>query len=108
MRQQNKVLEKYFQESTLQVVLNVVYVYYNQMPELPTTHTLEALYRRVAELEADLRVIGSTIQYLEHALGGYTARELDRADGARQHREIAQEVEADLFSEDLQNPLEAE
>ena len=78
------------------------------MPVLPTTHTLEVLYRRIAELEADLRLVSSTIQYLEHALGGYTRRELDRADGERQHWEIAQEVEADLFSEDLQNPLEAE
>jgi hypothetical protein len=76
------------------------------MPKLPTTHTLEALYRRVAELEADIRLIQSTSQYLERALGGYTAREPDRAEGVRQHWEIAQELEADLFAEDLQTPPE--
>jgi hypothetical protein len=73
------------------------------MPEVPTTHTLEQLYHRIAELEADLRVINSTIQYLERALGDYTRRELDRADVERQHWEIAQEVETDLFAEDLAN-----
>jgi hypothetical protein len=76
------------------------------MPEVPTNHTLERLYHRVAELEADLRVIGSTIHYLERALGDYTRRELDRADEERQHWEITQEVEADLFAEDLANPPE--
>jgi hypothetical protein len=76
------------------------------MPELPTTQTLEALYRRIAELEADIRLIQSTSQYLERALGGYTARALDRAEGVRQHWEIAQEVEADLFAENLQPPEE--
>ena len=76
------------------------------MPEVPTTDTLERLYHRVAELEADIRSLGGTIQYLERALGDYTCRELDRADGERQHREITEKVEADLFSYDLSHPQE--
>jgi hypothetical protein len=54
-------------------------------------------------LEAELRSIGGTIQYLERALGDYTGRELDRGGLERQHWEITQEVETDLFAEDLAN-----
>jgi hypothetical protein len=76
------------------------------MPEVPTIDTLETLQRRIAELEADIRLIGSTIQYLERALGNYTCRALDRADQELRHREIAEEVGADLFAEALGNPPE--
>ena len=40
------------------------------MPEVPTSHTLDQLYHRVAELEADLRVINSNIEYLERVVLG--------------------------------------
>ena len=35
------------------------------MPEGPTTYTLERLYHRIAELEADLRLANANIEYLE-------------------------------------------
>jgi hypothetical protein len=75
------------------------------MPEVPTTYTLERLYHRVAELEADLRVISSTIEVLERVVLG------KRPPGALREpkdnwQEIAQEVEADLFAEYLQHPQE--
>jgi uncharacterized coiled-coil protein SlyX len=38
------------------------------MPEVPSIQTLEALERRISELEADLAVIGRVIQHLEHVV----------------------------------------
>jgi hypothetical protein len=38
------------------------------MPEVPTTQSLERLYHRVAELEADIRLIQSTIEALERVV----------------------------------------
>jgi hypothetical protein len=35
------------------------------MPEVPTTHTLERLYHRIAELEAGSTLINAVIQNLE-------------------------------------------
>jgi hypothetical protein len=72
---------------------------------VPTTYTLERLYHRVAELEADLRVINTTIETLERVVLG------KRPAGALREpqdnwKEIAQEVEADLFAEYLQHPPE--
>jgi len=68
----------------------------------PTTYTLERLYHRVAELEADLRVINSNIEYLERVVLGKQPAEAPR-EPKDNWREIAQEVEADLFADYLQN-----
>ena len=40
------------------------------MPEGPTTYTLERLYHRIAELEADLRLVNANIGYLERVVLG--------------------------------------
>jgi hypothetical protein len=73
------------------------------MPEVPTTDALERLYHRVAELEADIRSLGSPIEYLERVV--LNKRPLDALGEPKDNwDEIAQEVEADLFAEDLQNP----
>jgi hypothetical protein len=75
------------------------------MPEAPTSHTLEQLYHRVADLEADLRVINSNIEYLERVVLG--KRPLGALGEPKDNwKEIAQEVEADLFAEYLQHPPE--
>jgi hypothetical protein len=75
------------------------------MPEVPTSQTLEQLYHWVAELEADLRVINSNIEYLERVVLG---KQPPDALGEPKDNwdEIAQEVEADLFAEALQHPQE--
>jgi hypothetical protein len=75
------------------------------MPEVPTTYTLERLYHRVAELEADLRVISNTIEVLERVV--LDERPPNKRGEYHDNRnEIAQEVEADLFAEYLQHPEE--
>jgi hypothetical protein len=75
------------------------------MPEVPTTCTLERLYHRVAELEADLRIVTGNIEYLERVVLGN--RPLSAPGEPEDNwKEIAQEVEADLFAEYLQNPPE--
>jgi len=75
------------------------------MPEGPTTYTLERHYHRIAELEADLRLVNANIEYLERVvLGKQPAGAL--GEPKDNWKEIAQEVEADLFAEYLQNPPE--
>jgi hypothetical protein len=75
------------------------------MSEVPTTYTLERLYHRVAELEADLRIVTGNIEYLERVfLGKRPSAAL--GEPKDNWKEIAQEVEADLFAEYLQNPPE--
>ena len=56
--------------------------------------------RRIAELEADIRLIGSTIQRLERIAG------LVRADEERRNRERREHVAEELFSFDLCHPEE--
>jgi hypothetical protein len=73
------------------------------MPEAPSNHTLERLYHRVAELEADLRVINSNIEYLERVvLGGRPAS----APGEPRDNwaEIAEHVKEELFNYNLNHP----
>ena len=77
------------------------------MPEVPTTYTLERLYHRVAELEADLRVINSNIEYLERVVLG------KRPSGALGEpkdnwAEIAEHVKEELFNYNLNHLLEDE
>ena len=75
------------------------------MPEVPTTYTLERLYHRVAELEADLRVISRNIEYLERVV-------LDkRSFGAVREpkdnwKEISEHVGEELFNHDISHPQE--
>jgi hypothetical protein len=38
------------------------------MPEVPTTDTLEQLERRIAELEADIRLLRHTIEHLKRTV----------------------------------------
>jgi hypothetical protein len=71
-------------------------------PPTPTELTLEALYRRIAELEADLSTTREVIQRLEHIAG------LVRADEARRDREREEHVREELFSYDLNHPQEEE
>lgn len=78
------------------------------MPALPTANTLEALERRIAELEAELRLIGGTIQYLERTLGDCTHRQLDRTDEERRDREREEHVRDELFNYDLSHSPEDE
>ena len=61
---------------------------------------LEKVERRIAELEADLSVIGGVIQRLEHIAG------LVRADEERRDRERREHVAEELFSYDLNHPRE--
>ena len=75
------------------------------MPEVPTTFTLERLYHRVAELEADLRVINSNIEYLERVVLG------KRPSGAPGEpkdnwKEISEHVKEELFNYALNHPEE--
>ena len=77
------------------------------MPEVPTTYTLERLYHRVAELEADLRVINSNIEYLERVVLG------KRPSGALGEpkdnwKEISEHVKEELFNYNLNHPQEDE
>ena len=75
------------------------------MPEVPTTYTLERLYHRVAELEADLRVINSNIEYLERIVLG---KRLSGALGEPKDNweEISEHVEEELFNYNLNHPQE--
>jgi hypothetical protein len=75
------------------------------MPEAPTTHTLEQLYHRIGELEADLRLVNNTIEHLERIVLGKRPPNAPVTD-RNNWDEIAQEVEADLFAEELQHPQE--
>ena len=75
------------------------------MPELPTTQSLERLYHRVAELEADLRMVNSNIEYLERVLLG------TRPSGALGEprdnwKEISEHVKEELFNYSLSHPQE--
>ena len=75
------------------------------MPEVPTSHTLEQLYHRVAELEADLRVINSNIEYLERVVLG------KRPPGALGEskdnwEEISEHAKEELFNYDINHPQE--
>ena len=63
---------------------------------------LSEVERRIAELEADLSVIGGVIQRLEHIAG------LVRADEERRDRERREHVAEELFSYDLAHPEEHE
>jgi len=75
------------------------------MSEVPTTYTLERLYQRVAELEADLRVIGSTIETLERVVLGKRPANLARQ--ARDNRdEISQHLREELFNYAINHPEE--
>jgi hypothetical protein len=72
------------------------------MPEVSNTDTLERLYRRIAELEADLRLTGSTIEVLERIVLGKRLPNAPVTD----HDNWEEIAEADLFAEDLQNQRE--
>ena len=54
--------------STIKVIVS--HVDNRSMPEVPTTYTLERLYHRIAELEADLRLVNANIEYLERVVLG--------------------------------------
>jgi len=75
------------------------------MPEVPTTYALERLYHRVAELETDLRIIKSNIDYLERVV-------LDkRPPGVLREpednwKEITEHVKEELFNYDISHPQE--
>jgi hypothetical protein len=73
------------------------------MPEVPTTYTLERLYHRVAELEADLRVITGNIEYLERVvLGKRPLGVLGEPKG--NWKEISEHVKEELFNYSLNHP----
>jgi hypothetical protein len=61
-----------YKRSVIQLKMYIKALYisadYRSMHEAPSTQTLEALERRMAELEADLVIIGGVIQHLERAL----------------------------------------
>jgi hypothetical protein len=77
------------------------------MPEVPTGHTLEQLYHRVAELEADLRVIGSTIETLERVVLG--KQPANPASPERDNwSEISEHVREELFNYAINHPEEDE
>ena len=73
------------------------------MPEVPTNHTLEQLYHRVAELEADLRIINSNIETLERVV-------LDKRPSnppSQDHdtwKEISEHVREELFNYAINHP----
>jgi hypothetical protein len=75
------------------------------MLEVPTTFTLERLYHRVAELEADLRVINSNIEYLERVVLGKQPLNPARPDRDN-WAEISEHVKEELFNYALQHPEE--
>ena len=68
------------------------------MPEVPTTNTLATLQRRIAELEADLAILGGVIERLERIAG------LVRADEERRDRERRDHVREELFNYSLAHP----
>jgi hypothetical protein len=75
------------------------------IPAEPTADTLERLYHRVAELEADLRVINSNIEYLERVVLG------KRPSGALREpednwKDISEHVKEELFNYHLNTPRE--
>lgn len=72
------------------------------MREIPTTDTLEALQRRIAELEADLSTTRDVIQRLERIAG------LVRADEELRRRERSEHVRKELFNYDLAHPQEGQ
>ena len=75
------------------------------MPEVPTTYTLERLYHRVAELEADLRVINSNIECLERVVLG---KQPSGALGEPKDnwKDITEHVKEELFNYNLNHPQE--
>jgi hypothetical protein len=75
------------------------------MPEVPTTYTLERLYQRVAELEADLRVINSNIEYLEHIVLGKRPSNPPRQERDN-WKEISEHVKEELFNYAINHPEE--
>ena len=77
------------------------------MPEVPTTFTLERLYHRVAELEADLRVVSSTIETLERVVLGERPSNPPRQ-GHDNWKEISEHVREELFNYAINHPEEDE
>jgi hypothetical protein len=75
------------------------------MPEAPTSHTLEQLYHRVVELEADLRVINSNIEYLERVVLGKQPSNPARQDHDN-WKEISEHVREELFNYAINHPEE--
>jgi hypothetical protein len=77
------------------------------MPEVPTAYTLERLYHRVAELEADLRIISGNIEYLERVVLG---KRPPAAFGEPKDnwKEISEHVREELFNYALNHPEEDE
>ena len=75
------------------------------MPEVPTTYTLERLYHRVAELEADLRVVSSTIETLERVVLGERPSNPPRQERDN-WKEISEHVREELFNYSINHPEE--
>jgi hypothetical protein len=75
------------------------------MSEVPTTYTLERLYHRVAELEADLRVINGSIEYLEHVMLGKRPPSA-LGEPKDNWKEISEHVKEELFNYNLSHPQE--
>jgi len=75
------------------------------MLEVPTTFTLERLYHRVAELEADLRVVSSTIETLERVVLGERPSNPPRQERDN-WKEISKHVREELFNYSINHPEE--
>jgi hypothetical protein len=78
-----------------------------QESPIPTTYTLERLYHRVAELEADFRVINSNIEYLERVVLGKRSPSA-LGEPKDNWNEICEHVEEELFNYNLNPPREDE
>ena len=75
----------------------------SSMSEVPTSHTLEQLYHRVAELEADLRVINSNIEYLERIVLDTQPSKPPSQDHDT-WKEISEHVREELFNYAINHP----